>query len=317
MMKKITCFGTGVIGCGWATNFLMAGLQPILYDIDKSKLDEAKKEIEHNLRFLLESKVLTPEQYEAGLEAIIYTTNPQTALQEADLIQENGPENLSVKQSIVETIEAFAPPGAIIASSTSGLLISDIAAKAKHPERFVGAHPYNPVHLIPLVELTRGEQTDQQHLDNALSFYKSIKKEPIVLRKEALGFISNRIQMALYREAVDLVCRGVCSMDEIDRAVCYGPGLRYALMGPNTIYQLGGGAHGISGLLHHVGATIPLWWKDMARWTDWPDGWLESVQGRMNEALALREETHGRTNEEITQFRDEGLILLLKYHGKI
>ena len=316
-MKKVTCFGTGVIGCGWATNFLMAGLSPILYDIDESKLDTAKKEIAHNLSFLLQAGVLTPDQYETGLERVVYTTDPALALKDADLIQENGPENLSIKQSIAGTIETHARPDAIIASSTSGLLISDISAKAKHPERFVGAHPYNPVHLIPLVELTRGDKTDPNVLEDALSFYKSIKKEPIVLRKEALGFISNRIQMALYREAVDLVCRGVCSMDEIDRAVCYGPGLRYALMGPNTIYQLGGGVHGISGLLHHVGATIPLWWKDMALWTDWPEGWIDNVQSMMNEALALREQAHGRTNEEITQFRDKGLVMLLQYHGKL
>jgi len=316
-MKYVTCFGTGVIGCGWATNFLMAGLRPTLFDIDEGKLDTAKKQIELNLSFLLKEQVIAPERYKACVNNVVYTTSPEVALKDAELVQENGPENLEIKQKIAEAIETYARPDAIIASSTSGLLISDIAAKAKHPERFVGAHPYNPVHLIPLVELTRGEKTDPNVLAAALAFYKSIKKEPVLLRKEALGFISNRIQMALYREAVDLVCRGVCSMDEIERAVCYGPGLRYGLMGPNTIFQLGGGAHGVSGLLRHVGATIPLWWKDMARWTDWPEGWIDGVQEKMDEALALREEAHGRTNEEVTAFRDTGLIMLLKYHGKL
>jgi len=316
-MKNVSCFGTGVIGCGWATNFLLAGLKPTLYDIDEDKLNTAKAQIENNMCFLVGENVITQAQYEVYMGNLSCTSDPEEALREADFIQENGPENLDIKRKIVKTIETYARPDAIIASSTSGLLITDIAADAEHPERFLGGHPYNPVHLIPLVELTRGEKTDPKVLERALAFYKSVKKEPILLRKEALGFISNRIQVALYREAVDLVCRGVCTLEEVDRAVCYGPGLRFGLMGPNAIFQLGGGAHGISGLLHHIGATVPLWWKDMARWTDWPEGWHESVQAQMNEAMAMREEAHGRTNEGMAAFRDKGLVMLLKYHGKL
>lgn len=316
-MKKATCFGSGVIGSGWATTFLLAGLKTTVYDLDQEKLDSAKSSIENNLKYLEKEKVLTREKYEQCINNLVITCNCEEAVRDADLIQENGPENINIKISIINQIEKDCRKDAIIASSTSGLLVSDIAANAKYPERIIGAHPYNPVHLIPLIELSKGDKTSDDYLDKAISFYKAIKKEPIVLKKEALGFISNRLQVALYREAVDLVQRGVCTMEEVDRAVCYGPGLRYALMGPNMIFQLGGGKHGLVGTLTHIGKTVPLWWKNMASWTEWPEGYIEKSQEMMNEAMAMRPIEHGRTSEEIAEFRDKGLIKLLQYHDKL
>ena len=314
--KNITCYGSGLIGTGWATNFLMQGLKVTLYDINEDFFPLAKERIESNLNFLMSEGVFTQEQLDGFMSAFSTTTDPETALKDADFIQENGPENLALKQTIVETIETYAKPDAVVASSTSGLNISDIVAKAKHPERFVGGHPYNPVFLIPLVELTLGAKTDPQVLERVLAFYKELKKEPVVLRKEAPGFIANRLQAAIIREAADLVLRGVCTVDEVDKAMLFGPGLRWGLLGPLTVSELAGGKLGIGGATRHMGLTMTKWFEDMGSWTVFPDEYVENIQGWMDTAIASRDPRHGRSNEEISAFRDKGLVTLLKYHNK-
>lgn len=316
-IKHAAVYGSGVIGSGWATNFLMAGLEVSLYDVREELLATARKQIEHNLQFLMEEGLFRQDCYESTMGRLLCTTNPAIALEHAEFIQENTPENLSLKQEIVSVIELYCKSNAIIASSTSGLLISDIAAKAANPARFVGGHPYNPVYLIPLVEVTKGARTDDSAVQSAVDFYTMVKKEPVVLRKESLGFIANRLQVALMREAIDLVNNGVCSMDEVERASCFGPGLRYGLLGPLTINQLASGDKGLAGHFRHIGATIPLWWKDMANWTDWPDGFIDKCQVLIDESIAARDDLHGRTYEEMTLFRDRGLVKLLQHHGKL
>lgn len=315
--NNICCYGSGLIGTGWATNYLMAGLKVSLYDVSDDLFELAEKRIRDNFAFLVSEDVYSKDQVEGFMKNFTMTSDPAKALADADFVQENGPENLEIKQKIVETIEANCRPDVIVASSTSGLLISDIAAKAKNPERFMGGHPYNPVFLIPLVELTKSDKTDATLLQQAYDFYMEIGKEPIILQKEALGFISNRLQAAIHRESMDLMNRGVCSMEEIDRAMCYGPGLRWGLIGHNTVSQLAGGVHGIGGATKHMGPSMALWWKDMADWKDFPEGMVEKLQPMMDEAMAKRDERHGRTNEEIIAFRDKGLVMLLKYHGKL
>lgn len=319
-IQKVTCFGAGLIGAGWATSFLMGGgLDITVYDLEQSQLDAAKAAITTELNFLASEGILPQEDCQSKVNAIRFTTDPVEALKDADFIQENGPEKIEVKQQIAAAIEAHCRPDAIIASSTSGLLISDISAKAVHPERFVGGHPYNPVYLIPLVEMTLSEKTDPKLLQIAYDFYKGLNKEPVVLRKEVPGFISNRLQVAVLREAMELVHRGVCSIDEVDRALCYGPGLRMGLMGPHTIFQLAGGPHGIAGALVHIGAAMTAWFQDMASWTEFPAIYHDpaKVQQMTNEALALRTEAQGRDTAGLMKFRDKGLVALLKHHGKL
>ncbi|MGA2228975.1 MAG: 3-hydroxyacyl-CoA dehydrogenase family protein, partial [Syntrophobacteraceae bacterium] len=179
------------------------------------------------------------------------------------------------------------------------------------------AHPWNPPHLIPLVEITKAQETNEETVKRTCDFYISLGKEPVVLQKESLGFISNRLSMALYREAADLVMRGVCSVEDIDKAVNFGPGLRYALMGPNLIYQLGGGVHGIQGLLKHLENSVALWLEDMAAWKKWPPEWSEIAQEGVNKEMANRSPEQGRTNEEIARWRNDGLIEILKFLKKI
>ncbi|MDL2219631.1 3-hydroxyacyl-CoA dehydrogenase family protein [Ruminococcaceae bacterium OttesenSCG-928-O06] len=316
-IKNTTCYGAGLIGTGWATNFLQKGLKVVMYDISDDLFAQAEERIRHNLDFLAEEGIYTKAEVDGFMANYSATSDPAAALKDADFIQENGPENLELKQQIIETIETYAKPDAVIASSTSGLNISDIAAKAKHPERIVGGHPYNPVFLIPLVELTAGPKTDPAVLDAAVEFYRFVQKEPVVLKKEAPGFISNRLQAAVIREAADLVDRGVCTVEEVDKALLFGPGLRYGLLGQVTISNLAGGTHGISGAMQHMGTTMTKWYEDMATWTSFPETWLATVQQGVDEAIANRPPSQGNTVEGVMRFRDKGLVMLLKYHEKL
>jgi 3-hydroxyacyl-CoA dehydrogenase len=252
-----------------------------------------------------------------ALSLVKYTTNIAEALKDVQFIQECALERYETKQSLLAEVDKYAPKDAVFASSTSGLLITEIAKGSKHPERCLGAHPYNPPHLIPLVEIGKGDRTSEETVRKTCDFYTSLGKEPIVLRKEARGFIANRLSVALYREAVDLVMRGVCSIEDVDKAVNFGPGLRYALMGPNLIYQLGGGPYGLTGIMTHIGPTVEAWWADMADWKKWPAGWLEKAQEGVNQEMANRSPEQGRTNAEIVRWRDDGLVELLKFLKKI
>lgn len=315
--QKVVCFGAGLIGSGWATQYGLKGLQTVLLDISEAKLNASREMIMSNLDLFVREQIITKEESEWILDKLIFTMDFEKALRGATFIQENGPENEEIKRSIVEQIEQYAPDEAIISSSTSGLLISKIASNAKHPERIIGAHPYNPVHLIPLVEIVKGPQTSDAVLEQAVAFYRSVDKEPVVLNKELPGFISNRLALALYREAVDIVENGICSFEDIDNACLYGPGLRYGLLGPNMIYHLGGGAHGIKGILSHIGSTVEVWWEDMAKWTEWPEGYAERVQAGVEQAMENRDLIHGTSVKEVGEFRDRGLITLLKHHGKL
>lgn len=316
-IKKAAVLGGGMIGSSWATNFLWKGLPVHLCDISEEALKTARARIRGNLEYLVSKGILKADEMNVALGLARYTTNPAEALKDIQFIQECALEKYETKQALLGEVDRYAPKDAVFASSTSGLLITEIAKGSKHPERCLGAHPYNPPHLIPLVEIGKGEKTSEDAVTTACDFYKALGKEPVVLRKEARGFIANRLSVALYREAVDLVMRGVCSIEDVDKAVNYGPGLRYALMGPNLIYQLGGGPHGLTGIMTHIGTTVEAWWADMADWKKWPEGWLPKAQAGVNEEMAGRPPETGRTNEEIIRWRDDGLIELLKFLKKI
>ena len=316
-ITKTAVLGGGLIGSSWATNFIWKGVSVHIYDISDEVLKTARNRIRANLEYLVSKGILTAGEMDAALGRAKYTMNLGEAVKDVQFLQECVLENYEVKQDLLAEVDKHAPADAVFASSTSGLLITEITKGSEHPERCLGAHPYNPPHLIPLVEISRGQKTSEETVKRTWDFYKSLGKEPIVLRKEALGFISNRLSMALYREAADLVMRGVCSVEDIDKAVNFGPGLRYALMGPNLIYQLGGGQHGIQGLLKHVESSVQLWLEDMAAWKKWPPGWHETAQEGVNIEMANRPPEQGRTNEEIVRLRDDGLIEILKFLKKI
>lgn len=316
-IKTVASIGCGVIGYSWALKFAMGGYQVYAYNRSQNASDTAKERLEESLQALVKNKVYTEEEANEIKSRIHYTIHMEEAVKDALFIQESSAEHYEVKHKLVEEIEKYASPEAIIASSTSGLLVTEIAKYAKHPERFVGGHPYNPPHLIPLVEITKGEMTTEEAVKVAEAFYKAIGNEPVVLQKEALGFICNRLQMALYREVCNLVMEGVCTVEDADKAVTYGPGIRWGIMGPSLVFELGGGAHGVSGLMNHLGESINMWLNDMADWKEFPKEWAKIAQEGVAEELKHRPEEIGNTHESLAEYRDAMLIQLLKMHKKL
>jgi 3-hydroxyacyl-CoA dehydrogenase len=180
----------------------------------------------------------------------------------------------------------------------------------KHPERCVIGHPFNPPHMIPLVEVVGGVKTSPEAVERAIAFYTSIGKKPIHLRKEVVGHVANRLQAALYREVVNLIHLGVLDVADADTAVCWGPGLRWGVMGPNMLFHLGGGAGGIQHFMDHLAGPVASWWKDLGSFTEWPDGSKQTiVEGVLKEA-------DGRTLDELAETRDEMLLGLVQLRAK-
>jgi carnitine 3-dehydrogenase len=316
-IKNIACIGSGVIGASWATNFAMRGYSVCIYDINDEQLTAAKKNINNNLEFLVKKAVITKEAAEAALNLVSYTTSIEEAVKNAQFIQESGPEKYEIKGSILAEIEEYTKADTIIASSTSGLLVTEIAKNAKYPERCIGGHPYNPPHLIPLVEITKSEKSSDEATKCAYDFYQAIGKEPVVLNKETLGFIANRLQMAISREIIELVTRGVSSLEDIDKAMLYGPGLRLGIMGPILALHLGGGPVGVKGMCQKINDSSNLWLKDMASWTTIPKEWPDAAQEGALKEIENRSPEFGKTTEELIKFRDDMLITLLKLHKKL
>ena len=316
-IKKVACVGAGVIGYSWALYYSLKKLSVNVYDLTEEKLDLAKKRIHESLLNLMKNDVVTEDEITEIEERINYTTSMEDAVKDVQFITESGPENYEVKRQMAKKKEKYTSSETIIASSTSGLLVSEIAKNAKHPERFIGAHPYNPPHLIPLVELTKGDKTDPKVVEVAKEFYQLIDKEPVVLQKEALGFICNRIQMAVYREVCNLVMKGVCTIEDADKAVTYGPGLRWAIMGPSLVFELGGGEGHIDGLMKHLNPSISLWLHNMADFKDFPAEFPEIARKGVEEALENRPKEIGNDDTSLAEYRDKMLISILKLHNKL
>ena len=229
----------------------------------------------------------------------------EDAVGQADFVQENGPERLDFKVDLLRRIDEAAPSHAILASSSSGLSVTAMQAQCKHPERVVLGHPFNPPHMIPLVEVGGGEKTSAQAITTAMDFYTAIGKRPIHVRREIKGHIANRLQAALWREAFHLVHEGVASVSDIDTAIAHGPGLRWALMGPFMNLHLSGGEGGIAHLLAHLGGPIEDWWQDLGAPQMTP-----ALQSRV--ADGVTQALGGRTSAELVAARDALLVDLLR-----
>lgn len=315
-VKKVACIGGKVIGSSWAVNFSMKGYPVTVTTTRQATLDDAKAKIEAFLDALVEKDVMTKDEAAAAKGRVSYTTVIADAVKDADFIQENTPDNLELKKSVLAEIEANCPADAIIASSTSNLSIKKIAEDAKNPDRCIGAHPFNPPHLVPLVEISQGNASEET-VQRAVAFYKDCGKAPAVLRKDSIGFIANRLQMALYRESVDLVTRGVCSIEDIDNAVTFGPGMRWSCLGPNMLYQLGGGAGGLKGLLTALKAGGDALIADLADWKVQPAEWPDVAQEGVWEEMKNLPEYIGHTDAEVAAFRDNFFIEILKMHHRL
>lgn len=293
--ERLAIVGAGLIGASWAALATAHGLAVAAYDPNPQAEPRFRDHVARARSQLAELGL-------TGQGEISFTTSLADALRGAGFVQENGPENETVKRKLLAEIDALASADAIIASSTSALVRSAIVVDCANPARIVVAHPFNPPHLVPLVELI-GE--DAEIVSRAAAFYRRIGRRPVVLNREMPGHIANRLASALYREAVYLVEQGVASVADIDAALCNGPGLRWALMGPHMTYHLGGGEGGIAGYLAHLGPS------QVRRWQSLGSPSLDAeVQEKIVEGVA--QEAAGRGIAELEQRRDEGLLALLK-----
>src|SRR5262249_21950830 len=226
-------------------------------------------------------------------------------LAHADFVQENGPERKDFKIKLFADMDAATPENSIIASSSSGLTMSVMQSACKHPERCVIGHPFNPPHVIPLVEVVAGEKTSVEAVKQAISFYASIGKKPIHIRKEVVGHVANRLQAAIYREIVNLIDKGVLDVADSDTAVSWGPGLRWGVMGPSLLFHLGGGQGGIKHFMEHLSGPLASWWKDLGAQTEFsPEVQQKIIDGVLQEA-------GGRSIDELAEERDRVLLGLL------
>ena len=318
-IKKVGIIGGGMIGSSFAVNFALKGMEVTVLDINEDALKRAATLADGALKNLQVNQVVTDKQIAEIKGRIRYTLSMEETVKDAQFVQENVRENYPDKQEAVAEFEKYASPECVFASSTSGLLISEIAKYAKHPERFIGAHPYNPPHLIPLIEMTKSEVTDPQAVALAKAFYLKMGKEPVVLEKEALGFIANRLQQVVLREIASLVLRGVCSLEDADKALTFGPGLRWGVLTPHLIVELGGGGNGkgFTNLMNLVYGSVKLWLADMDDFKEYPPNWVEVAQKGINEQLANRPAEIGNDTESLRAYRDKMLIELLKLHKKL
>lgn len=313
---KLACYAAGVIGSSFAVNFAMKGIACAVYVTNEDRKTRSAAAIEKVIESLKSFNALDDAAAKAVRANILITTDPAEAFADVDLVQENAPENLELKQQVLTVIEQYAPADAIIASSTSSLSISAIAEKAEHPERCIGAHPFNPPHLIPLVEITKNAATTPEAIEKAIRCYKAAGKEPVVLNREMPGFIANRFQHAVLREVIALVTDGVCSLEDADKALTYGPGLRWAAIGQGMIGELASpdGAKAFNTKFKPASERI---FRSLSTMTEIPEVWPDMSEVGIEEEKRNMPALIGQTTPEIAAFRDRVLIGLLQLHGKI
>jgi 3-hydroxyacyl-CoA dehydrogenase len=302
----VAVVGAGLTGASWAGLYAAAGLEVRLHDADEARLEAAVERAATAAGFLAGSGLAGMATAERGVELLTATADLAEAVADVQHVQECVREDLALKRLVFAAIDRAAPPEALICTSSSGLSISDIQTAAAHPERCLAAHPYNPPHLVPLVELAPGALTAPEALERAFAFYAAVGKEPVKLTRDIPGYLANRLSAALWREAVDLVLRGVATVEDVDRAVSAGPGLRWATMGPHLLYDLGGGEEGIVGHVEHLAAVKEGMLRDLATWTEFP-----SDTGPVLDA-GLAEEKGGRTYGDLVAERDALLVACLR-----
>ena len=305
-ITKVACVGAGLIGQGWATLFASQGIGVILQDVTETILEKAVRHVTLNLRLLETNNLLRQGDVNAALKRITTTTNIAEAVDLVDYVQESVPDNYDVKKQVFKEIDALAPNHAILASSTSGLLMTNIQKVTKRPERCVLVHPVLPVHLIPLIEIVGGEQTSQETVNTAYEFMLKLGKVPVVLNREIPGYIINRLQAALLREAIDLVDKGIASTEEVDKAFCMGIGLRNPLIGPFLRIHLAG--NGVEHFIENFSQSYSYRWETMDAWTSIPP----SATKKIIQGVYEMDVIHTKTLEEIKSWRDKMLVKLLK-----
>ena len=301
-IRRIAIIGTGVIGASWTALFLAKGLQVVATDVAPNAEAALRKFVETAWP-ALKRLGLSPGASQSNLK---FTAALPEAVAGADLIQENGPERIDFKQKLYGQLDQLLPPAVIIASSSSGLTMSEIQkGAASHPERCVIAHPFNPPHLIPLVEIVGGAKTSEETIRQAAEFYTSIGQRTVRLNKEMPGHVANRLQAALAREVYYLVAEGIVSAADVDTALSWGPGLRWAIMGNMMLNHLGGGRGGIEHFFQQFAGPTTAWWKTLGSPVLTPE-----VQKKLIDSVHA--EIGSRTIAELEAERDEVLLGLIE-----
>ena len=260
-IRRVAVIGTGTIGASWVAFFLSRGLAVAAHDPAPQAEDFVRRFVDAAWPAL--ARMGAPEAIPE--QSLSFHADPETAVAGAGFVQENAPERAELKRELLRRIDAVLPPSTVIASSSSGLPMSDLQTLCRHPDRCVIGHPFNPPHLVPLVEVVAGALTSPAAVERAIAIYTALGKQPIHIRREVRGHVANRLQAALWREAVHLVAEGVASVADIDAAVSEGPGLRWALMGPYRTFHLAGGAGGIGHFLDQFAEPMESWWQDLSQ----------------------------------------------------
>jgi carnitine 3-dehydrogenase len=296
-IRRLALVGGGVIGSGWAARALAHGLDVLATDPAPGAEGKMRAAVE-NAWPVLERVGLKAG---ADLGRLSFVRSVEEAVQEADFIQESAPEREDLKRKLHAQIDAAAKPDVVIASSSSGLLPSRFQADCKHPERVVVGHPFNPVYLLPLVEVLGGEKTSPEAIERAMAFYRSIGMYALKVRTEVPGYIADRLQEALWREALHMVGEGVATTAEIDDSIRFGPGLRWSFFGTCLIFHMAGGDEGMKHMLAQFGPALELPWTKLKAPKLTDDLTRRMVEG--TEAQA-----QGRSVKELERFRDDCLI---------
>jgi len=304
-IHKVVCVGAGLIGQGWATLFSSAGLEVILQDVTETVLEKAIEGVKSNLIFLEAKSLLKQGEANAALKRIKTNRLIGEAVREADYVQESVPDHYDFKKQVFREMDVAAPDHAILASSSSGLLMTEIQKATRKPRRCVLVHPVLPVFLIPLVEIAGGEQTSRETLTATYDFMKRLGKVPVMLKREVPGYIVNRLQAALLREAIDLVDKDIVSAEDVDKAFCMGIGLRDPIVGPFLRIHLAG--DGVERFIENYSQSYRYRWETMETWTSIPPSAAEKIVKGVKEMEMVR----SRKLEEIKIWRDEMLVKLL------
>ena len=305
-IRRIAIIGTGAIGASWTALFLAKGLEVIATDIAPDA-EAALKRFVQAAWPALERLGLAPGASQSNLS---FTADLPAAVRAADLVQENGPERIDFKKKLYRELDELLPPDVIIASSSSGLTMSEIQSACRlHPERCVIGHPFNPPHLVPLVEIVGGTLTSEATIQRAAAFYTALGKQTVRLRKEVPGHVANRLQAALAREVYYLVANDVVSVADVDKALSWGPGLRWGIMGQVLLNHLGGGQGGIEHFFEQFTGPMTAWWKVLGSPELTPEVRRKLIDG-------LHAEVGTRTVSDLEAQRDEILLGLLELRAR-
>jgi len=304
-IKNIAVIGIGVIGTGWIIRFLYNQKKIKVYDPNieqKKNLLKEIKRVEPTLKKIYKKKINLLKQLE-------FSKSLKDAVKNADLIQENAPENENLKKNLIKEISEHSKINSIIASSSSGLLPSKIQSKCKNPKRLIIAHPFNPVYLLPLVELVAGKQTDKKFINKANIFYSNIGMKTLILKKELPGYLSDRLQESMWRESLHIINEGYASTQDLDDAIIYGPGLRWSLMGTFLTFHLAGGKMGMAHMLEQFGPALKLQWTKLK---------APTLNNKLKNKIinGTKKQSKNRSVENLSNLRDNFLIDLQKLLSK-